>query len=287
MNSRFSLVLAFVLAVLAACSSTVASISASEPDVAVIEADAEPVQLADVPAAETASPTDNGQTEVGTPDAAFADTTDAGSTEDAVPDVPTDTFVADATAEDVQDVPAFTQLNVVMNLYWEGEAVVNSTPRVLIRAAPGETGIVCGQIGFSGPTDASTRIARVRLGGRADVSGALRAEDFSRLVTRCGLFEGTLQVGRWGTVAADGTMLIEEMAYPIPMAEVRVLTIRCDASSTPVPGTPNAFAIGVSFLRDALVAFDESGSPRFPVFGRSLVNQLETTLPTLVVSLNP
>lgn len=285
MKNSNRLPLALVLAAFAACSSTVTSSSAPEPDVVMAEPDAEPVQPADAPAA------DNGRPEVNAQDASV-DTTDASGTEDVVPDVSADASVVDAaldsaTADAATDAPSFTQVNIVMNLYWEGEPVYNFTPRVLIRVTPGATGVACGQIGLRGPTDASARIARMRLGGRADVSGTLRGEDFSRLATRCGLFEGTRQVGRWGMIEADGTMVIEEMAYLVPRAELRILTIRCDASRTPVPGAPNAFAVGVSTARDALVAFDESGNPRLPMFGGTLVDQVMSTLPTLAVTLNP
>lgn len=99
---------------------------------------------------------------------------------------------------------------------------------------------------FSAGTESSARITSVVLTGTGEQTGGYTIAELNDVVTSCGLFDGTTQVGTSQSPdATAGTLTFSSLNYTIAAGESKTLVAKCTADST-VDGTEDHFAIGIA-----------------------------------------
>lgn len=198
---------------------------------------------------------------------------DPGSMTDAVP-LPADGIPVDAGMMVPPDDGPLE--NVTVNLAWWDRTVSTADfPLPAVTAVKKQIGFMSVQVQFRAPTDSGVHFTEVNLEGRGNVSRTWRAEHLRDVVYECGLYDGATQLGRNSAPDESGVIRIPDARFDLDASETRILTMRCSADSVVALPEGDRFAIGLGFNVPTFTAFDDAGRPRYPQFGRGLINQVD------------
>lgn len=167
--------------------------------------------------------------------------------------------------------------NYALNL---GSAPLSSS------VAAGATAVPSVGITLTTPIDSGLTYTAFAILGRGDTDGTFRTEHFRDVVTSCSIFDGETRLGG-GAPDERGLILVGGFSNHLDLGRSANLRVECDTDTDVAQLSGDRYVVALNGLirgAEPVTATDDLGCERLAVWGRNLLDQLESDDPRVVVT---